>query len=573
MRQSRCLLVGLLLAGCDRPTADLVLLDGRILTVDSTDRVAEAVAITGTTISAVGTTAEIRRLIGPRTDTILLAGRAVTPGLLDGHSHFVLGAVDRKLTLDLSYPAVKSVAEIVAKVRAEVGRRKTGEWITGRGWDEGKLTELRYVTAADLDAVAPSNPVWLTHTMGHYGTANSAAMALARIDRTTKDPPGGTIDHDPRGSPTGVLKESAQRLVTRLIPDATPEQTREAIAELARDFNAEGMTGLKDPGIGEETWEAYRQVLADGKLSVRVFALWRPAQTDSAARDFIARRAATTRPYESTGDDHLISGGIKLMIDGSGGARTAWLHQEWNKNRTEIDRGNYGYPSTNPDTLRAIFRLYHDAGLHVSIHSIGDRAIDWTVRSYADALARKPTKGLRHGIIHGNIPTDSAIAKIAELERTYDAAYPEPSATFMWWIGDTYAGNFGPERSLRLNPFATFKNHGIIWADGSDFPVTPFPGRHGVWASVARQTLLGVYGQNPWGMAEAVDVKTALRSRTLWVARQMFLEEKIGSIEVGKYADLAVWDRDPYAGSTANLADLRADLTIFDGKVVYRRSP
>ncbi|MFN0178308.1 MAG: amidohydrolase [Gemmatimonadales bacterium] len=560
-------------AGCAGPPADLVLLNGKIITVDSTDRIAEAVAVRGDKIVAVGTTAEIRRLIGAGTDTVDLRGRAVTPGLLDAHAHFAMGAVDRRFVLDLSYPTVKSVADIVEAIRRDAAGRKPGEWITGRGWDEGKLVELRYVTAADLDRVAPNNPVWLTHTMGHYGAANSAALTLAKVDRGSADPPGGTIDRLPDGRPTGVLKESAMGLVSGLIPEPTPEQTREAIADLAQAFNAEGMTGLKDPGISEATWEAYRRVLADGKLTVRVFALWRPPQTTADAQDLIDRMAATTRPYESTGDDQLISGGVKLAIDGSGGARTAWMHQEWNRNRTEVDRGNVGYPATPPDTLRKILRMYHDAGFHISVHSIGDRAIDWTLDSYAEALAAKPTRGLRHGIIHANIPTDRALDQMADLERRFDAGYPEPSGTFMWWIGDTYAGNFGPERSLRLDPFKTFQSKGIRWANGSDFPVTPFPARYGIWSSVARETMLGVYGKTPWGMDEAVDVRAALRSQTMGVARQMFLERKVGSIEVGKYADLAVWDRDIYGVPTADLKDLACDLTVFAGKIVYRRSP
>jgi len=160
---------------------------------------------------------------------------------------------------------------------------------------------------------------------------------------------------------------------------------------------------------------------------------------------------------------------------------------------------------------------------------------------------------------------------MADLQKNYDAGYPEPSATFTWWIGDTYAGNFGKARALRLNPFATFRSKGMIWANGSDYSVTPFPARYGIWSAVARETLLGVYGKTPFGTAESVDVRTALKAVTIWAARQMFLEKKIGSIETGKYADLAVWDRDPYTIPTAELKDMQCQLTMFNGKVVYRR--
>jgi predicted amidohydrolase YtcJ len=158
---------------------------------------------------------------------------------------------------------------------------------------------------------------------------------------------------------------------------------------------------------------------------------------------------------------------------------------------------------------------------------------------------------------------------MARLQHDFDAGYPEPSAAFHWWLGDNYAGNFGAARSKRLNPFATYQKRGIIWANGSDFGVTPFPARYGLWAAVARTPMLGVYGGDPYGRAEAVDVHTALKAVTIWAAHQLFLEKKVGSLEVGKLADLAVWDRDPYRVPTAALQEMRCLLTVFDGKIVY----
>jgi predicted amidohydrolase YtcJ len=300
-----------------------------------------------------------------------------------------------------------------------------------------------------------------------------------------------------------------------------------------------------------------------------VFGLWSGGRSLEATAEIIQRIEASTKPYLDLGDDQLIPGGVKLYLDGSGGARTAWLYDDWNKGFEGVDEGNVGYPVVDPEMLREQIRMYHEAGIHVSVHAIGDRAIDWLVDSYWMALEASPTVGLRHGIIHSNIPTDHALERMAEMQERFDAAYPEPQGNFTWWIGDTYAGNFGPERALRLNPFRTYQERGIRWAGGSDFPVTPFPARHGIWASVARETLLGVYGSNPYGTTESVDAATALRSFTAWAARQMFLEEKIGSIEVGKYADLAVWDRDPYTVETGAIQDMKCEMTLFQGKVVH----
>jgi predicted amidohydrolase YtcJ len=549
--------------------ADLLLVNGRVLTVDSADRVAQAVGIAGNRIVVVGTTAEVERAAAPNARRIDLAGRTITPGLLDAHAHFSEGGAERLYVLDLSYPNVKSIGDVAAAVRAKAGATPKGKWIQGRGWDEGKLAERRVITAKDLDTVSPNNPVVLTQTTGHYVVANSAALRLAGITKDTRDPPSGTIDRNPDGTPTGLLRESAAGLVWRLVPPRSATEIEAGIRDFAKAFNAAGMTGLKDPGISSEEWDIYKKVERDSALTVRVFALWSGGRSVDEAKQLIAERAAITKPYESTGDDHVIAGGVKLYVDGSGGARTAWLYDDWNKGYRDVDTGNRGYPASNADTIRMLIRLYHDAGIHVSVHAIGDRAIDWVVDAYAKAMRENPKKGLRHGIIHSNIPTDHAIDVMAGLQHEFDAGFPEPSATFTWWLGDTYAGNFGPTRSLRLNPFRTFRAKGMTWANGSDFPVTPFPAQYGIWAAIARAPLLGVYGKDPFGRAESVDVYAALRAVTIWAARQMFLEKKVGSIEVGKYADLAVWDRDFYSVPMAEIKDAKCVMTIFDGTVVF----
>ncbi len=549
--------------------ADIVITNGKIITVDARDRVAQAVAIRGDKIVAVGTNADVAKLAGPRTQRIDLHGRTMTPGLLDAHNHFSSGGAERLYSLDLSYPNVKSIADVQTAIAAQVKKLPPGAWVEGRGWDEGKFSEHRLPTAKDLDVAAPNNPVSLTQTTGHYIVANSAALKLGNVTKDTPNPSNGTIDRYPDGTPTGVLKESAAGMVRRLVPRRTQAQTEEGMRELAKAFNAEGMTGLKDPGIQSDVWDTYKRVLADSALSVRVFVLWRSPTNTAAAQKLIDDRAAMTRPYETTGDDHLVSGGIKIYVDGSGGARTAWLYEDWNKNYNDLDAGNKGYPASNPDTIRKLIRMYHDAGLHVGVHSIGDRGIDWVVDTYAQAEKENPKPHLRHAIIHSNIPSDHAIETMAMLQKNYDAGYPEPSATFHWWLGDTYAANFGPERAKRLNPFQTYLKKGIIWGNGSDYSVTPFAARYAIWAAVARQTLLNEYG-DAFGRAEAVDVHTALKAVTIWAAHQMFLEKKIGSIEPGKYADLAVWDRDFYTVPTDQLKDAKCEMTIFNGKVVYR---
>jgi len=548
-------------------SADLILVNGTVITVDAADSIAQGVAVSGGKIVAVGASRDMRALANGRTQVIDLHGRTVTPGLIDTHVHFSETA--DLFSINLSDVAITKIDDVVKRVAERVATAKGGEWIRGSGWDEGKLAERRYVLASDLDKVAPNNPVWLEHTTGHYGVANSYALKLAEVRKVTPDPPAGTIDRDVQGNPTGVMKEAAQGLVTRLVPPFTRDQQRQGLVKMIEDFNKEGMTGAKDPGIGQQKWDLYAELLKEGKLTVRMFALWSGARRLEDNAQVLASVQAHPKAAASIGDGVLISGGVKMFMDGSGGARTAWMHEEWNRNFTDKDAGNVGYPATPPDAYRRIVADLHNAGVHVSTHAIGDRAIDWVVDTYDQVLAAKPTRGLRHGIIHANTPTDHAIDVMARLQKQYDAGYPESQAEFMWWIGDNYAANLGRPRVFRLKPFRTYTQKGIIWAGGSDYGVTPFPARYGLWSTVARKTLNGRFGGTPFGTAESVDVRTALRSYTIWAAHQLFLENRIGSIEVGKDADLAVWDRNLYTVPTDTLKDLKCEMTLFRGAIVY----
>jgi len=545
----------------------LILFHGRVLTVDARDSIFEAVAIRDGKIVALGTDRDILRLAGAVTQRIDLHGRTATPGLIDSHAHIADAGVEQLYHVRLS--DASSVAEVARRVQAGLAALQPGEWLQGDGWDEGKLAEHRYVTAADLDRISPQNPVWLMHTTGHYGVANSAALRLAGISAASKDPPAGTIDRDSRGLPTGVLKESAKDSVVDLIPPPTAQQQRDGILRSIDDLHREGITAVKDPAIGQAVWDAYRELLREDKLSEHVCVLWYAGSTLASAQAALTSILAQPRPPQSLGEGRLLSCGAKIFMDGSGGARTAWLTQEWHKNSVEIDHGNFGYPSTDPEVYRRMVRLFHQAGVHVGTHAIGDRAIDWVVDTYAQILGETPTMGLRHSIIHANIPSDHAIKTMAALEKRYDAAYPEAQAPFMWWIGDTYAGNFGPERSLRLVPLNTFSRNGIRWGGGSDYSVTPVAARYGLWASVERETLKGTYGAHPFGTAESVDIRTALRSYTAWGARQLFLEDRIGSLEIGKEADIAIWDRDMYAMPPQELRNLKCTMTLLHGQVVF----
>jgi predicted amidohydrolase YtcJ len=553
----------------DIAPADMVVMNGQLITVDPKDSVAQALAIRQGKIIRVGTDTEVRRLIGLNTTVIDLHGKAATPGLIDAHAHLLNTGLVELFEIDSSHAA--SISEIRGALAMRVAKTRSGEWITGSGWDEGKLVERRYPTAEELDAVAPDNPVWLENGTGHYGVANSAALKLAGIDAKTAAPPAGTIEHFADGRPTGVLKETAARLVIRLIPDATFEQRREAVKHMLHRLHAEGMTGFKDPNIFQSDWSAYRSLAAEGALDANVCVLFSTGETMGEAMETLRRIRAAQDDVAALPHTSLRVCGAKIFMDGSGAAPTAWMYQEWNRNRTEVAVGNRGYPQIDPAIFRQQVHFFVDADVGIGVHAIGDRAIDWVVDSFAEALAKHPRKGLRLSIIHANTPTDHAIRVMAELQKRYDSGIPESQAGFTWWIGDIYAANLGPERSLRLNPFHSYLQQGVIWAGGSDSPVTPIEARYGLWASSARETLKGTFGKNPFGTQEAVDIHAALRSYTAWAARQISADKDAGSLEVGKSADIAVWDHNPYTIPAAELKDMVCDMTIFRGRIVFRR--
>jgi hypothetical protein len=559
----------------EEPSGDLLLIHGHILTMDNKDSVVEAVVIRDGIIIKIGSDADVQAFGGSHSGAriIDLKGLTATPGLIDTHAHIAEGGVAELYDVRLSDAA--SIPEIVARVKAKVALTKGGEWITGSGWDEGKLAEHRYVTAADIDAVSPNNPVWLVHTTGHYGVANSLALKMAHITRATPDPATGTIDRNGDGDPTGVLKEdAAMKPVTGLIPPTTPQQIRQGILHIQTTLHSEGITAVKDPDITQLQWNAYKTLLEQGELKERICVLWHAGSTLESAREALAEINAVPRLPTTLGNDRLLSCGAKIYMDGSGGARTGWVYGDWLRDGARPDvttsgAHNRGYPQIDPGTYREMVRLFHQNGVPVGTHAVGDRAMDWVVDTYAQVEQEHPRQGLRHSIIHANLPTPHALDVMGKLQKAYDAGYPEMQPEFLWWIGDIYAGNYGPGRDQHLEPLKSLQSRGILWSGGSDFPVTPLAARYGLWASLVRETAQGTYGLHPFGIAESVDIRTALRSYTAWGSRQMFQEDKIGTLEVGKKADIAIWDHDIYSVPSAHIKDLKCLMTIFDGEVVY----
>ena len=546
--------------------ADLVLEHGTVLTLDTADHAAQAIAVRDGRIVAVGSDADMAPLIGPHTKVIDLKGRTATPGLIDTHAHILQGGLIELFGIDLT--RTTKLADLLDQVRAKTGAAEPGAWVQGSGWNDGILAERRPPTKAELDAVSGGHPVTLEHVSGHFAMVNSAALALMHVTKDTKEPAGGTIERDAQGNATGIFKENAQALVTAAIPPPSLAQRQAAIRAMIDKMHAEGMTGVKDPHLTPDEWASYLDLARHKSLDAHVCALIGAGTDMAGARTALAAVKQARKDVATLADLNIC--GVKIFMDGALTAHTAWLLEDYPTDAAHPvpDRG---YPTVPPDTYRQMIDLFTREGVAVGTHVIGDRGLDFVIDTYAQALAKAPRMGLRHTLIHASLPSEHALEAIAQVQHRYDSGIVETQSEFLWALGGVLPRVLPPALLARGVPLADFAKRGIIYSSSSDFPVTPLPARYGLWASVAREPVNPVYGQHPFGTAQAATVQAALRSYTLSAAHAMYLEKQTGSLETGKWADIAVWDINPYAAPTAALKDMRCEMTFYKGRQVFAR--
>jgi hypothetical protein len=553
----------------DDTAPDLIITNGKIITVDEAFSTAEAVAVKDGKILAVGTSREIEALIGDDTRVLDLKGAALLPGINDSHIHLGSFGLSRPpLVLDVAFPTVKSIADIAATVGDRVAGASPGEWIQGQGWDEGFLTECvadpsRNPTRYDLDAVSPDNPVALTDFSGHVCWANSKALVLARITRDTADPPGGTIVKDPvTGEPTGILLENAAWLIRMLMPPPSADMQREGLLTAIAEVASLGITSVTEPGLSLDAVYRYNDLYKEGLLTVRVNCMIMAGSSLEQTKMFLGSLAADT----DFGNDWVRISGVKMFADGIPPSRTACMWDEYLPYPDGRSGGSGSLliaGSTDEqryNTLIEMIKYASAKGFQVGIHATGDRTIDACVDGYIAALQEHPWDA-RHYIIHSDFVTPECAGRMAA-----HGIQASVQSSIKWTIGNLMEGIVGPEKAAYQWPLRMMLEKGIIVANGSDSPVTYPDWRQGVESAVIREDKATGKVSGP---EQCITVEEAIRTYTISGAWQDHQEDVKGSIETGKWADFTVIGEDILAVDPHDISEIPVWMTIAGGKVVY----
>lgn len=537
--------------------ADSVYINGTVVTVDANNTISEAVAVKYGKISKVGTTTEIKRLVGDKTVVIDLKGRSLLPGFIDPHLHVKLSSLNLFYRVPIFSPPLKYVSEVLEKIERKVRETSKGEWVQGAGshYEDQKLVEKRYPTKAELDRVAPDNPVVLRFG-GHVQMVNSRALESAKITKDTPDPPGGKIEKDPlTREPTGLVRECWSILH---VPEPTPSQTRECVKKFAKMFLSRGVTTVGDIPESINEMDFYRDMVEKGEFPLRYHAFPNVSE-DMADLDSIIELGL----HSMFGNEWFMFDGIKLFADGGLTGPSAALHEPY-AFRPDFS----GILKMPPERLTEFIVKAHKAGLRVIVHAAGDRGEDVTIDAIETALKEMPREDHRHRIEHmGHIlVTPERIERIKKL-----GIIPVPTPMFLYTLGDSLEYFLGHEKAKKVFVTKSMMDRGIVVPSCSDSAGSeavqgePFVS---MWSAVARKTLGGKV-LNP---EERITVMDAIRMHTINAAYALFDEKIKGSIESGKLADLIVLSDNPLTVPIDDIPKLKVEMTIIGGKTVYSAS-
>ena len=536
-----------------RISADLVLRNGAIW-CGRHDPMAEAIAVWQGRVLAAGTTSGISDLIGPATEVIELEGRLATPGLIDSHLHLISVGLN-SAWVNAKPAAAPTLASLLAAIAERARSLPPGQWVLARGYDQTKLDVKRHPFREELDEASPDNPVMLVRTCGHVAVCNSKALALAGINEATPVPPGSLIEQQ-NGRLTGLVAENAMEPVYAALPHVSEDDLVAAIKRGGRTLLSYGITSCMDAAVGMlagfSEIAAYHRAKREGRLPVRT---WLTLLGDPGRS--IVPQCHAAGLVSGTGDDMLMTGAVKIFLDGSAGGRTAWMSKPYlGEDKTT------GVRMLGDNELTDLVMDYHGKGYQLACHAIGDAAIGQLITAYERALDAMPDPGRRHRIEHCGFST------AAQHQRMVKAGiYPCPQQVFVHDFGDAYLAVLGEERALPSYPIRTWIELGLKPATGSDAPVcdpNPFPNLH---AMLTRKTWKGTVMDE----RQRVSLPEALQAYTEHGAFSQKQEARKGRLVPGQLADLAVFSRNLFSASSDEILEsTRVDVTILNGQVVHQ---
>jgi predicted amidohydrolase YtcJ len=518
------------------PHADLILVNGNIVTMSYEQPRARAVAVKDGKFVAVGTDKQILTHADENTGKIDLHSKFVVPGFIDAHVH---GAFLGRSFSQINLRAAKSVKEIQQKVRQRAEETPKGKWIIGNGWDQERLAESRYPSRFDLDAVTPNHPVLLTRVCGHVGVANSEGLKLAGITKKTETPEGGCIDSDSLGVPNGILRENALNLVLEVLPKSTDEEVTDVCLLACQKMVEEGITTAHWIVSSASEMRVLQKLKERGILPLRVYALIPVEYLNN-----LVELGLST----GFGDEKLRIGSVKILLDGSLGGRTAALKQPY-----DDSPNTKGVMLYTHKQLKQFAEKAHEANLQLAIHVIGDKAAETVLDTLEKIVKKTPRVDHRHRLEHASVLNPQLINRASKIGVVVSV---QPHFTVSdFWISE----RLGKPRARWTYAFKSLLKAGVVLMGSSDAPVEPVSPILGVYAAVSRKT----------NRQEQLTVDEALRMYTVNAAYGSFEECLKGSIEVGKLADLIVLSHDPYKTPPQNLRGVKVEMTIVGGEIVY----
>lgn len=531
----------------NQTNADLILINGKIYTVESDQPWAEACAIKDGKFVAVGQTGAIQKYQGKRTEVIDLKGRLVLPGFNDAHVHFADGGF---YLSGINLRDAKDEIEFVERLRNFAAKLPPGEWIINGNWDHEAWPSKKHPSRSLIDSVTSNNPVLVQRLDGHIALANSLALKLAGITRETPNPQGGEIVKDHQtGEPTGILKDNAQGLVSAVIPAPTRDQLKQAIKTAIRHANNLGVTSIQDNSSAADL-AVYQELLRAGELTLRINA-WRYG--------YLYQNFESLGILPNFGNDMLRIGTVKVFADGSMGAGTALFFDPY-----EDDPATSGIPIYKEKDLYDLIRAIDKAGLQIAAHAIGDKANNWILNAFEMAFQANGRRDARHRIEHAQVVRPKDVTRYRELG-IIASIQPSHCIDDMRWAEKRIG-----QRCQNAYRFNSFLQAGVKIAFGTDWTVEPLNPMLGLYAAVTREFPEGG-PEGGWHSEEKITLAQAIELYTLGSAYAEFQEDRKGSIKVGKLADLVVLDKNLFEVPAKEILNARVDLTLVNGKIVYQK--